>query len=66
MKVPLGKDEAAEVKPADAKAAGAAAAAAASSDQLDAAQMMRHGKGACAGKAVIGRECSRTKTAYVT
>jgi len=46
MKAPPVKDEAAEVKPADAKAAAAAAAAAAS-DQLDAAQIMRHGKGAC-------------------
>ncbi len=45
MKVPPVKDEAAEVKPADVKAAAAAAAAAAS-DQLDAAQIMRHGKGA--------------------
>ena len=44
MKVPSVKDEAAEVKPADAKAAAAAAAA---SDQLDAVQIMRHGKGAC-------------------
>lgn len=41
MKVPSVKDEAAEVKPADAKAAAAAA-----SDQLDAVQIMRHGKGA--------------------
>jgi len=41
MKAPPVKDEAAEVKPADAKAAAAA------SDQLDAAQIMRHGKGAC-------------------
>jgi len=47
MKVPSVKDEAAEVKPADAKAAAAsAAAAAAASDQLDAVQIMRHGKGA--------------------
>ena len=43
MKVPSVKDEAAEVKPADAKAAAAAAA----SEQLDAVQIMRHGKGAC-------------------
>ena len=45
MKVSSVKDEAAEVKPADAKAAAAAAAAA--SEQLDAVQIMRHGKGAC-------------------
>ena len=44
MKVPLPKAEGAESKPADAKAAAAAAAAAA--DQPDAAQIMRHGKGA--------------------
>ena len=43
MKVPLPKPEGAELKPADAKVAGAAAATA--TDQPDATEFMRHGKG---------------------
>lgn len=57
MKVPMPKAEGTESKPADAKAAAAAAAAAA--DQPDAAQIMRHGKGALRiSVTAAGRGCN--------